>query len=204
MVRSDWVSVGIPKGLIMQLDQFLETDEAKKIGVSNRQQIITLLLREFFEKGFHMFDESEKIKDPIIKQLEEKFEDLQNRLEKHERLFTVYGIGKITSHGSSEKTALLHGEKGQELITKADPPNAPHEITVYETTKLQKLVKDNLISGLIAIKIRKDKISCSHDKKNNSCSHIKFALQTDPFFVKQAIMKNVKNPILDKIISKTK
>ena len=49
MARSDWISVGISKKIIEELDEFLKTEEARKMGVSNRQQILSLLLKRFLE-----------------------------------------------------------------------------------------------------------------------------------------------------------
>ena len=46
MVRADWVSVGIHKGLVGQLDEFAEK-YGEKYGLRNRQQILDLLAREF-------------------------------------------------------------------------------------------------------------------------------------------------------------
>ncbi len=73
MVREDWVSVGIPRGVIDELDSFLRTEDAKKIGVMNRQQIITLLLRKFIDDGIELLSKSNNLSS-IQSQLENKID----------------------------------------------------------------------------------------------------------------------------------
>lgn len=50
MARKDWASIGIPVGLADRLDEFLESTEAKRMGVTSRQQVLTLLVRDLLEK----------------------------------------------------------------------------------------------------------------------------------------------------------
>lgn len=50
MATKDYKSVSLPIGLILRIDEFLESEEAKRIGVSSRSQVLTMLMRNFLEK----------------------------------------------------------------------------------------------------------------------------------------------------------
>lgn len=50
MVKSDFVSVSLPLAMIRRVDEFLKTNDAKKMGVSSRAELLKILMREFFDK----------------------------------------------------------------------------------------------------------------------------------------------------------
>lgn len=50
MVRSDWISANIPVGLAEKLDKFVESKDGKRMGFSNRNQVIVSAIRDFLEK----------------------------------------------------------------------------------------------------------------------------------------------------------
>jgi metal-responsive CopG/Arc/MetJ family transcriptional regulator len=50
MVRSDWISANIPIGLAEKLDKFVKSKEGKRMGFSNRNQVIVNAIRDFLEK----------------------------------------------------------------------------------------------------------------------------------------------------------
>ena len=66
MGREDWVSIGVQKELVKKLDVYLKSKEAKEFGMKNRQQMIGFILREFFKKGFGMFEKDVEIKNLIL------------------------------------------------------------------------------------------------------------------------------------------
>lgn len=66
MVREDWISIGVQKDLVKKLDLYLKTKEAKEFGMKNRQQVIGLILREFFKKGFGMFEKDVEINNLTV------------------------------------------------------------------------------------------------------------------------------------------
>jgi len=200
LVRSDWVSIGIPKGLASQLDEFIKSTEGKNIGVTNRQQLISLVIRKFLEKGVEGLSDSDNLQNNDIQKLEKKFTDVQKKLEKYEDLFFEKDLFKILAKGSSEKTAALHEKDGMKLIMSVDTPDTPNEIVVYHTTDKEKVLKDNHIKGLVKVRIFRKKLRCSYHKNDDSCSHIKYALETDDRFARNAYLKDVKNPILRKVL----
>jgi hypothetical protein len=50
MTRKDWINVGISSILVDAIDSFLKSDDAKKIGMTSRQQFVNSMLIEFFTK----------------------------------------------------------------------------------------------------------------------------------------------------------
>lgn len=120
---------------------------------------------------------------------------VQEKLQKYEQLLLRQDIMKIRPWGGSSKTQALHEEGGIELIEKVDPSNTPKEITVYHTTENEKALKDNHIKGLVTVKINRKTLKCSYHTKDDSCIHIKYALEDDRF-ARRAYLKNIKNPLL--------
>lgn len=45
-----WQTIPLPKGLIERLDEFLESKEAHKMGMTSRAPLLAWLLRDFLDK----------------------------------------------------------------------------------------------------------------------------------------------------------
>jgi len=106
-----------------------------------------------------------------------------------------------TEHKEQSKTELLHDrDKGFALIQKVDSQDTPKEITIFHTTDRKKALKDNHIKGLVIVKILRKKLKCSYHTKDNSCVHIRYALESDERFARNAYIQDVENPILRNII----
>ena len=202
MGKTSWSSVSLPNSLMGELDRFLESEDSKNIGVSSRSQIISLIIRKFLEKGIDVLSNSDNNQNTSIIKLEKKLADVEKKLEKHEDLIFKRMLRQVFVSEVPNKTTALHGKDGMTLIKKVDPPSTPNEIIVYYTTDRKKALKDNHVSGLIIVKINRKKLICSYHPKDNSCSHIIFALESDEGFVHNAYMKDVKNPVLDKVLNK--
>ncbi len=50
MNNNRWQPVSISKKMIERVDVFLETEEALRLGLTSRADVITMLLREFLDK----------------------------------------------------------------------------------------------------------------------------------------------------------
>jgi hypothetical protein len=85
MARNDWISVGIQKDQMKKIDEFLKTEDAKKLEVSNRQQMIALLVKEFLQRGTTLFEQSKEI------------ESLQTQRNTAENMLNMVGKGLIGS-----------------------------------------------------------------------------------------------------------
>jgi len=72
MVREDWISIGVKKEMVQKIDDFLKTKEAKKLKINSRQQTVSLILREFFDKDI---TDSDNIQNSKYKQLEHKIDE---------------------------------------------------------------------------------------------------------------------------------
>lgn len=62
MVRDDWVSIGIQKGTVKKIDEFLKTHNAKDFGIKNRQQFVGRIVTEFLESGMEIFQKGKEVK----------------------------------------------------------------------------------------------------------------------------------------------
>jgi len=67
MGKTDWTSVSLPSSLMEKLDEFLECDKAKEMGLASRAQIISKIVRDFLtrEKEVIFFLNSKKFKKQI-------------------------------------------------------------------------------------------------------------------------------------------
>lgn len=200
MVKTKWTTISLPSEMLNELDEFAKTDEGKKYGLTSKSQIIALLVRRFLDKGINLLSESNDLQSNNIEKIGKELTIVQNKLEKYEQLFFEKDLFRAINHGGSSKTTELHGKDGMKLIMKVDPPNTPKEITVYHTTDKEKALKDNHIKGLITVKINRKKLKCSYHTKDDSCIHIKYALENDERFARNAYLKDVKNPILRKVM----
>ena len=45
-----WQTIPLPKGLIERLDEFMESKEAHKMGLTSRAAFLAWLLRDFLDK----------------------------------------------------------------------------------------------------------------------------------------------------------
>lgn len=50
MDLAKWQTIAVPKGLIERMDEFLESKEARRMGVSTRPQMLSMILRDFLDK----------------------------------------------------------------------------------------------------------------------------------------------------------
>ena len=50
MDLAKWQTIPLPKGLVEQIDEFLESEEASKMGFSSRPQLLASLVRDFLDK----------------------------------------------------------------------------------------------------------------------------------------------------------
>lgn len=99
MAKKDWSSVSLPSDLMDELDKFLETEKALKLGVTSRAQAISHILRNFVKSEFIVNDtnnDNEKRFETIEKELKtigEKLskQNIDSKLNKEpdERFFIV-------------------------------------------------------------------------------------------------------------------
>jgi hypothetical protein len=200
MVKTKWTTISLPSEMLNELDEFAKTNEGKKYGLTSKSQIIALLVRKFLDKGIDLLSESNNLQNNNIEKLEKKMSIVQEKLEKYEDLFFEKDLFRILSKNPSSETQALHGKDGRKLIMKIDSPDKPQKMIVYHTTDKDKVLKDNHIEGLVKVSIFRKKIKCSLHKKDDSCIHIKYALENDEGFARTAYIQNVQNPILKKII----
>jgi len=72
MAKKDWSSVSLPSDLMEELDKFLETKKASKLGVTSRAQAISHILRNFVKselKGTDINNDNETRFEKIEKEL---------------------------------------------------------------------------------------------------------------------------------------
>lgn len=50
MDLAKWQTIPIPKGLVERIDEFLQSDTAKKMGLGSRPQLMAYLIRDFLDK----------------------------------------------------------------------------------------------------------------------------------------------------------
>ena len=113
MARSDWISVGISKKIIEELDEFLKTEEAQKIGVSNRQQILSLLLKRFLEN--RSINTDTKITNQMYK-IENEILNIHEKLEQHERVLKDVKENDVHSVHLEENKLVQEGKVKGEFI----------------------------------------------------------------------------------------
>ena len=65
MGRRDWYYVHLPKLLIKRLDNFLESPRAKRMGMSNKPELLRRLVNEFLEEQETFYNRLETIEEFI-------------------------------------------------------------------------------------------------------------------------------------------
>ncbi|MGA8842911.1 MAG: MEDS domain-containing protein [Nitrososphaeraceae archaeon] len=65
MGRRDWYYVHLPKLLIKRLDNFLESPRAKRMGMSNKPELLRRLVNEFLEEQETFYNRLESIEEFI-------------------------------------------------------------------------------------------------------------------------------------------
>ncbi len=76
MAHNDWSPINVDKSRIEAIDKFLESEEAKKLNVKRRAQLIRILLDDFFKEYFAKTGETlmVKEKEPSIDDILDMFE----------------------------------------------------------------------------------------------------------------------------------
>ncbi len=69
MGRRDWGYVNLPKLLLKRMDKFVESSQARKIGVFNKSQLVRKLVDEFLVEQEKHYDNMESI-DEFINEVE--------------------------------------------------------------------------------------------------------------------------------------
>lgn len=49
MDLAKWQTIPLPIGLVERIDDFLESKEARKMGVSSRPQLLAMIVRDFLD-----------------------------------------------------------------------------------------------------------------------------------------------------------
>lgn len=65
MGRKDWYYVHLPKLLIKRLDSFLESPQAKRIGMHNKPELLRRLINDFLEEQETLYSRLESIEEFI-------------------------------------------------------------------------------------------------------------------------------------------
>ena len=203
MAGTNWSSVSLPTVLMKRLDDFSKTNEARDLVISSRSQIISLILRDYIKKGLTKLEKpaGKSIEETDVKILKNEINGLKDKLEKYKIRLLHHDLAFVTAEGGSKEVNELHGKNGEELLRKIDPENIPRKLIRYDLWPKKIRFKDNRISGLVTIQIRKNKVFCSHDKNAEICVHIAKAFR-DSGFYQQVIMNDVKSPLIDDEIAR--
>jgi hypothetical protein len=65
MGRKDWYYVHLPKLLIKRLDNFIESPQAKRMGMYNKPELLRKLINDFLEEQEAIYNKIESIEDFI-------------------------------------------------------------------------------------------------------------------------------------------
>lgn len=117
MVKPGWSSISLPSELMDGLDEFLDTEESKKIGLKSRSQIITSLIRKFFEIGPSIFENKSEIEEmkKIKREVEEMKKEIEIENKTGENLFNT--LSELTEGKVEEiKNLTINTSKSGEMI----------------------------------------------------------------------------------------
>lgn len=97
MGRRDWSYVGLPKLLLKRVDKFIETSQARKMGVFNKSELVRKLVNEFLIEQEEHYNKMESI-DDFIDQVEfgDHFVITFNDEIQFEQLVSTYVMRGIT------------------------------------------------------------------------------------------------------------
>jgi metal-responsive CopG/Arc/MetJ family transcriptional regulator len=56
MSRYNWDYVSLPKEMMTELDKYLASDEAKRLGIRSRAELLRFIVREFLNQKYHDVD----------------------------------------------------------------------------------------------------------------------------------------------------
>ena len=66
MGRKDWYYVHLPKLLIKRLDQFLQTPEAKSMGMYNKPEFLRYMINQFLDEQEALYNKMDYVSDIIL------------------------------------------------------------------------------------------------------------------------------------------
>ncbi len=54
MARYDWDYVPLPKEMVIELDKYLTSEDAKRYGIRSRAELLRFIVREFIDKQMQL------------------------------------------------------------------------------------------------------------------------------------------------------
>ncbi|MCH7967389.1 MAG: hypothetical protein IIB02_08280 [Thaumarchaeota archaeon] len=189
MTKKDWSSVSLPKDLMSELDIFLDTEKAKKIGVNSRSQAISHILRQFvkntstFETGSNFENSKEKLDE-----MEKEMKDWQKKSTEAQKMMATM----ILTMTRNKKEFLPKEIFDRDLPIEQNFKKSEGIIGIEATENYMK-IKDDKLSKPVMVEIKDRKLWCSYDK-SNICKHIEYALLKNIGFLFNILKKEIEMP----------